>query len=524
MVTTAIPPSSTARAETSAAPTSATHPRRMLGPALAGLITCAALVLRWHALGAKSVWVDEGISIAIARLRWPQFFQVLWQREANMALYYALLHLWIRAGSSETFVRALSVLFSVATVALLYALGARLFGRATGLLAAWLLAINAYHVRYAQEARSYGLVIFLAVLATWLLVRNVERPAEARWGLYSVVAALTVYAQFFGALMIAAHGVSLLVLARRRVIPWRDYARSLRWTTLMILPITAVILRIGNTSAAWIGSPSWQYLYDFSELMAGNRGAALVILDALALAVAALAAWRDWRRGEQGLRSWRYALVFAWLLVPLGIVLAVSVVRPIFLSRYLIFCLPALLLGVAAGIARLRPAPLAWAMCAALSILSLQGTLSYYRGDFDLSRDDWRSATAYILDHTQPGDGIFFATFGRMPYEYYKSQRPSLATAPEVLNWPGGAALEPQDFAVRPVAEMLRDARPAQDRVWLVLFLDRSDSGAVNPTSAMLRAWYGKGRRLITEQDFPQITVYLFARDAASDRPSAALK
>jgi hypothetical protein len=327
-----------------------------------------------------------------------------------------------------------------------------------------------------------------------------------------------VYAQFFGALMIAAHAVALLVLARRRAVPWRDYARSLRWTGLMILPITAVILRIGNTSAAWIGFPSWRDLYNFSELMAGNRGAALVILDALALAVAALGAWHQWRRGEQGLRSWSYALVFAWLLVPLGIVLAVSVVRPIFLSRYLVFCLPALLLGVAAGTMRLRPAPIAWAICAALSILSVQGTLSYYRRDFDLSRDDWRSATAYILDHAQPGDGIFFATFGRMPYEYYKSQRSSLAAAPEVLNWPGGTALEPQDFVVRPVAEMLRDARPAPDRVWLVLFLDRSDTGQVNPTSVMLRAWYGKGRQLIAERDFPQITVYLFARDAA---PSA---
>src|SRR6202030_4838745 len=141
------------------------------------------------------------------------------------------------------------------------------------------------------------------------------------------------------------------------------------------------------------------------------------ILDAVALAAAALAAWREWRRGEAGLADWSYALVFGWLLVPLGIVLAVSVVRPIFLSRYLMFCLPALLLGVAAGIARLRPASLAWALFAAISVLSVQGTLSYYRGDFDISREDWRSASAYILDHAQPGDGIFFGTFGRMPYE-----------------------------------------------------------------------------------------------------------
>jgi hypothetical protein len=112
-----------------------------------------------------------------------------------------------------------------------------------------------------------------------------------------------------------------------------------------------------------------------------------------------------------------------------------------------------------------------------------------------------------------------------MPYEYYKSQRQSAGAAPEIVNWPGGAALESRDFVVRPVAEMLRDAHPAPDRVWLVLFLDRDENGQVNPTSRMLRAWYGKDRTLIDEGKFPQITVLLFAREPvpanqlASSRP-----
>src|SRR5262249_33952265 len=108
-------------------------------------ITLCSMLLRFHALGAKSIWLDEGISIAIARLPWSQLLRVLWQREANMTLYYLLLRCWMTLGSSEGFIRALSVLFSVATVPLLYALGSRLFGRPAGLLAAWLLAINAYH-------------------------------------------------------------------------------------------------------------------------------------------------------------------------------------------------------------------------------------------------------------------------------------------------------------------------------------------------------------------------------------------
>src|SRR5712692_6465637 len=152
---------------------------------LLALITLVAAILRWHGIASKSFWLDEGISVEIARLPWRQFLYVLRHREINMALYYLLLHFWLAMGSTEGFIRGFSVLFSVATVPVLCALGARLFGRRAGLLAAWLLSINAYHIRYAQEARSYALVVFFATLATWLLVRNLQEPASARWAAYT---------------------------------------------------------------------------------------------------------------------------------------------------------------------------------------------------------------------------------------------------------------------------------------------------------------------------------------------------
>src|SRR6266566_969714 len=200
---------------------------------LLALITVVAAFLRFHGIAAKSFWLDEGASVEIARLPWRQFFYVLSHREINMALYYVLLHLWMALGSTEGFIRGLSVLFSVATVPVLYALGARLFGRTAGLLAAWLLAINAYHIRYAQEARSYALVVFMATLGTWLLVRNLQEPASARWAAYAAVCALAVYSHIFGALVALAHGVSLAFL-RRGDLPWKDLARGVRLFVYLI--------------------------------------------------------------------------------------------------------------------------------------------------------------------------------------------------------------------------------------------------------------------------------------------------
>src|SRR6202790_1874946 len=68
---------------------------------LVSFITLVAAILRFHAITAKSFWLDEGISVEIARLPWRQFFYVLRHREINMALYNVLLHFCVSLGSTE---------------------------------------------------------------------------------------------------------------------------------------------------------------------------------------------------------------------------------------------------------------------------------------------------------------------------------------------------------------------------------------------------------------------------------------
>jgi hypothetical protein len=157
---------------------------------------------------------------------------------------------------------------------------------------------------------------------------------------------------------------------------------------------------------------------------------------------------------------------------------------------------------------------LAWILVAAISIASLAGTVSYYQKDFDIGRNDWPGATSFIFDHAQPGDGIFFhLSFARVPFEFYRSQRKFPTRWPEPLNAESSTGLMYQDFMVMNLGDSLRDARPAGDRVWLVLTFDTETNGEPNRASTMARAVYGKGRQLVESQDFSGITVLLFARD-----------
>jgi len=481
------------------------------------LITLLAFLLRWHGLAAKSFWLDEAVSVEIARLHWSDFFLILWHREANMAAYYLVLRVWLLLGDSEGFVRGLSVLFSAATVPIIYLLGARLFGRTAGLLAAWLLAINAYHVRYAQEARGYAMVVFFAAVATLLLVQNVQEPLGARWGAYTAACVLAVYTHFYGGLVVLAHVASLAGL-RHSDVPWRELRRSLVRFAFLVLPLGASVLHIGTSPVNWIPRVQANAVLKFFIALAGNNGARLLVLEAVAVLLAAYWAWNLWRQGERTLEGWGYALVFAWLLVPVLVVLAASLVRPLFLGRYLNPCLPALILAVTAGIIRLRPDILAWGLGGVISSFSLLGVVSYYQKDFDINRDDWRAASSFIFDHAQLGDGVFYLNFFGMPLEYYRSQRHPAPAWPQVLNSPDTPGLHYRDFLVTSLGERLQDARPAGKRVWLILELYDEPNAEPSRANTVLRAIYGKGRHLVEARISSSIAVLLFENDAGISR------
>jgi mannosyltransferase len=134
------------------------------------MITFLALVLDLFRLSAQPIWLDEAISIATSDLNTHDFILYLMNYEPFMFLYNVLLRMWLAFGQSEFAVRSLSVVFGVATVPSLFLLGRRLFGRRTGILAAFLLAINSLFIHYAQEARSYTITTLIAIWSWYALL------------------------------------------------------------------------------------------------------------------------------------------------------------------------------------------------------------------------------------------------------------------------------------------------------------------------------------------------------------------
>jgi mannosyltransferase len=483
---------------------------------LVGGITCLASFLCFWNLGDKSIWWDESVSIGLARADWSTLFQTITHGEANMGLYYFLLHFWVYLGSGEFAVRSFSAVFAVLTIPVTAALGFRLFNTRVGLTAAVILAVNVLFVKYAQEARSYSLVLFLASLSTCLFVEALLRPAKWKWALYILTGALTVYAHVFAALVPAAHAISLLFF-RREALPWK--ALLIAGTAILVL-ISPIILSVLTGSAQnidWILQPGLMNLVYLIANIAGGEYllAAFMVCGLIALLLAIRARSISWKSP----RVWRYAVLVCWLIVPIIIAFAVSQFKPVFTTRYFIICCTPMALLAAIGISRL---PGRWLAAASIVIILTLSSMNLKTWYFDAHKQDWREAAAYILSKAEKGDAIvFYAPYMSTPFSYYREKNGfSSETPASVLYFspatytPTPVLVVPADYSVGgrlpPVDPGLTDRLTGYGRVWLVIshenYPRQGRDIQARTLEDMLKGEYGSP----DETDFNGIRAFLY--------------
>ena len=407
------------------------------GPLLVVMTLSAVLSMLF--LDAKSLDLDEAFSMAITGQDWETFFQTM-TAQANMSLYYGLLRLWRILGEDEAIVRTLSVLPAVASVPVLYALGARLFDKRTGLISALLLSLNAYHVKYAQEARSYSLLVLLVTLSWFFFVGGIKGQSRRSWVGYIATSILAGYTHFFSLFVLAAQFVSLVFL-RPRQVPIRALLLSFTLIGALLFPLGLFALRAGGLWA-WIPRPSLGSIPGVYYVLAGGSGRLAhpsAIGVALMLAYFALAAIAV-GEGAQALTrlkspvdTWRYGLLLTWLILPVVLAFGVSMVKSIFGASYLIVCLPPLVILAAVGLSSIPRKYMFISTLALIVVLASHETYAYYS---DFQKEDFRGATYRVLSLADSGDGILFhAPYGRDGFDYYRKKVKGAARLVVLPNW-----------------------------------------------------------------------------------------
>lgn len=438
---------------------STTAPRRQWPLALLAVLAAAGLA-RVYGLGREGLWNDEVQSIVMSRGPLVEVFAAV-RSDVHPPLHFLLCWLWQPvAGESTWLWRFPSVLCGLAAVGLTWRIGARLVSRRAALLASIVAATSTMAIYYAQEARSYALLLLLTLVA---LDRAVAWEASRRFRdavLLSFTASLLLYTHYFGALALLVFAAWMLLrlapgpsacgapetspdwrglaqfglaqaVALLAFVPWlwsvrRQITRAeddfwLPRPELSWLPLTLAIFG-GLARPVWGGS----------RLTLGEFGFGLAVTLPL-VAVLGSGRLRQVFRGRKieaaarseskPTRAAVWALLLVWLLAPALIAYAVSHGPvPIYSHRNLIVSLPAWWLLAAALVDRIpRASGRALALAAVLAP-TVSGSLWYYGTPH---KEQWRELAAEMAPRLQPGDHVSVEDAGLVEiFRFHLGDRP----------------------------------------------------------------------------------------------------
>ncbi|HWA67942.1 MAG TPA: hypothetical protein VG899_16380 [Mycobacteriales bacterium] len=383
---------------------------------------------------------DESATRWAALLPIHDLFHLLRHIDAVHGLYYLGMHAWVAFGTGPVALRLPSLIAAVATAGLVSELGRRLTGRlCVGLVAGIFYAINPFVMFYAQTARSYSAVSLLIAAATLALLRALEaaradRPGRVllrRWATYGALIAASGWLNEMALLVVAAHAVTMAVTGYAPRVR-RQWFAAAAAGILSVIPL--FVISSGQQDAVdWVTRPSGHDVVTLLRDFFGPRPAIMVVTIGCVIAGCvpaghvrtalanhrALAAWR--RRGPASLVS----VALPLLLVPPVMLIAESEVgQPLYVDRYLLYCVLGAVLLIAHGAVRVAGRTLgqqraAWVWLPALglagAVFLAQLPAARYIRSPDSRLRDFGSPATYLDRHARPGDGVlFFSDYFRL--------------------------------------------------------------------------------------------------------------
>lgn len=298
----------------------------------------------------QSIWRDEAFTFLLAKQNWFHILTVT-AKDSNPPLYYLLLNVWMGIfGHSEFAMRTLSFFFFIG---LLYVTGLFLIDilelpvKRTMLFLS-LFILNPMLHYFAFEARMYSMLALTATLSFYFLYKKDFRK-------YAWMSVIGLYTHYFTAFIILAQIVYLLVTGG--AVRFRKHLRMYGMIGLSFAPwaLFVLISRPPVADGFWIKQPTLNTLLNLpGVLFTGHEQSQwfpykpLPLLSILLYAIGGIYLHKLFARTKYAKHSvmhvlktlktnHRLTLLLCWTLIPLLCVLLVTLFKPLFLPRYIIF-------------------------------------------------------------------------------------------------------------------------------------------------------------------------------------------
>ncbi len=408
------------------------------------LIILLGLLLRVYEIGKESFWIDEAATVYTTQQKPSEIIEDIYattkqapeyfEGGGTPPFYFLLANYWTQlVGLSETKLRLLSAIFGVISVFVIFIIGKMFFDYSVGLIAAFILSINFFHINYSQEARTYSWITLVTLLTVYFLINALNEKKRTYWMAYILSAVVLIYSHYFGFFILAFEYLYLLLF-------WKAYRRSLKSIIIsalsifiLYLPWIPVLLRqvADSGKLAWYLGKSIPYdlariFVQFNSWFVPDAQTRIALRDVYnsiqnfsttnfssvsfinwltiisVLALTLLLLWhfiisvsvKNNKISVAYLKDKKYIFLLMWFIVPMAITVWLTIIipsSPVFgFIQHVLYVSPAYYLIVANGILKTKKYVLVLALIALLSILPLY---SYY---VNFDKHQWREIASYL--------------------------------------------------------------------------------------------------------------------------------
>jgi mannosyltransferase len=370
-----------------------------IGPlsALLGVVGTVVTTLgSWN----PSFWGDEAASVMSAERPLATLWGELGRVDAVHGAYYVFLHFWIQLfGASEFAVRLPSAIAIGVALAGTVVLANMLLTRQIAIAAGIIFMVLPRVTLIGTEGRSYAMATALAVWSSVLLVTLLRRRVTRLlpWLAYGAVIALSIYVFLYLVLLAGIHLLVMLSTKGNRSL-LRRWLAAAGLAVVLAGPVLAYGLTQHNQIAflakrnyATAQSVVVTQWFDSPFLAAAGW---------LLLVIGAVLVVRRHRADAVLLLGW-FALPTAALMI------GNSLVAPMYSTRYVSFCTPAVAIVMAVGLSLLSRNWMRVVAVAALVGLAVPSYLAE-RGQYAKNNSDFRQAAQVVAAHATHGDAVVF--------------------------------------------------------------------------------------------------------------------
>lgn len=292
----------------------------------------------------QSVWFDEAYSVLVAQHDPAKIVQLV-SVDIHPPGYYLLLHFWGDTfGWEDLPLRLLSVLALGGSIVMAGILTRRLFGDKAAVAAVTVAALSPLLLRYGFEMRMYSIASLIGVSATYVMVSARaagKKYAVWLWAAYALLVITGVMISYHLTLLWAAHAAWLAYSDRGKLkyfwkLPWvRAYAAAV---VPFLLWLPTFIAQLGGNALASIGQPMnlEQILGVFSfNIFYVPLWQVDIFQTILLLAVITIGTVAFMRAYKHKQTRAQLLLLAAYIAVPVMLFMVASILRPLYVERYL---------------------------------------------------------------------------------------------------------------------------------------------------------------------------------------------